>query len=74
MKIGIDIDGVITDTPNLMKKYVEKYEPSGDGIKYFTELLKGEIKTENIAIFCSNYMNEILKNVDLRENARRGYK
>lgn len=69
MNIGIDIDDVLTNTSEKIKEYLEKYEKSGDGIKYIVEVMRGEIPTENIKNFFDNYINEICKNVTIKENA-----
>lgn len=68
MKIGIDIDDVITDSSTSIAEYLKKYEASGDGIKYFVEVMKGEIPTENIKKFFDNYICEICKNVRLKDD------
>lgn len=70
MVIGVDIDDVLTNTSQKIKEYLEKYEKSGDGKKYIVEVVRGEIPTENIRIFFENYINEILKNVTLKENSK----
>ncbi len=48
MKIGIDIDDVITNTSEKIKEYLYKYEKSGDGIKHIVEVMRGESSTQNI--------------------------
>lgn len=69
MRIGIDIDDVLTNTSEKIKEYLYKYEKSGDGIKYIVEVMRGEIPTENIKIFLDRYINEICKNVTVKEDA-----
>lgn len=69
MKIGIDIDDVLTNTSEKIKEYLDKYEKSGDGIKYIVQVMRGEIPTENIKNFFDNYINEICQNVTIKENA-----
>ena len=71
MKIGIDIDDVLTNTSDLLMEYLEKYEKSGDGIKYSVPVMRGEIPTENIRAFCNKYMNEVFKNVKLKDNSKK---
>lgn len=70
MKIGIDIDDVLTNTSEKLKDYLYKYEKSGDGIKYIVEIMRGEIPTDNVKIFFDKYINEICKNVTLKEGSK----
>ncbi len=70
MIIGIDIDDVLTNTSQIMKDYLEKYEKSGDGVRYIVEVMRGEIPTENIKKFFKEYINEICKNVTLKSKAK----
>lgn len=69
MIIGIDIDDVLTDTSSKMKEYLYNYEKSGDGIKYMVEVMRGEVVTKNIEIFFKEYANEVLKNVEVKQDA-----
>lgn len=69
MRIGVDIDDVLTNTSEKIKEYLYKYEKSGDGIKYIVEVMRGEIPTENIKKFFDRYINEICKNVTVKEEA-----
>ena len=59
MKIGIDIDDVITNTSEKIKEYLYKYEKSGDGIKHIVEVMRGESPTQNIKNFFNEYMSKI---------------
>ena len=70
MKIGIDIDDVLTNTSQKLKEYLEKYEKSGDGKKYIVEIMRGEAPTQNIKDFFKNYSSEIFKNATLKSNAK----
>lgn len=51
MRIGIDIDDVITDTSIAMKEYIEKYDTDGEISKYMVEIMRGEIPTPRIKEF-----------------------
>ena len=55
MKIGIDIDDVLTNTSQKLKEYLEKYEKSGDGKKYIVEIMRGEAPTQNIKDFFNHF-------------------
>lgn len=70
MKIGIDIDDVITNTSEKIKEYLYKYEKSGDGIKFIVEVMRGESPTQNIKNFFDEYMSEIFSFVTVKENAK----
>lgn len=69
MRIGIDIDDVLTDSSKLVKEYLNKYEKSGDGMKHIVEVMKGEIPTQNIKKFFDEYVPKIHQNVEIKENA-----
>lgn len=70
MRIGIDIDDVLTNTSEKTKEYLYKYEKSGDGINHIVEVMRGEIPTKNIKEFFYKYINEIIENVTLKDNAK----
>lgn len=70
MKIGIDIDDVLTNTSEVIKEYLIKYEKSGDGISHFVEVMKGDMPTENIKNFFSEYLIEIIKRLTLKDNSQ----
>lgn len=70
MKIGIDIDDVITNTSEKIKEYLYKYEKSGDGIKHIVEVMRGESPTQNIKNFFNEYMSKIFFCVTIKENAK----
>ena len=67
MKIGIDIDDVLTDTSKVIVEFFKKYETSGDGMKHIVEIMKGELPTENIKKFYNLYINQMLKEVNLKD-------
>ncbi len=69
MRIGIDIDDVITDTSLSMKEYINKYDKTGDVSKYMVEVMRGEIPNENVKNFIKNNCIEIFKNAKVKENA-----
>lgn len=69
MRIGIDIDDVLTDTSPKVKEYLYKYEKSGDGIKYISEVMRGEMPTENIKRFFDQYVEEIYQKISIKSDA-----
>ncbi len=73
MKIGIDIDDVITDSSRLFKEYFEKY-----GSRYFEPdemkenliyIMRGNFVNDKIKKFILTYIKEIISNVKLKPNA-----
>lgn len=67
MKIGIDIDDVLTDTSKVIVEFFKKYETSGDGMKHIVEIMKGELPTENIKKFYNLYINQMLRKANLKD-------
>ena len=51
MKIGIDIDDVITDTSMAMKKYIDKYDNNSDIHTHIEEVMRGEMSIQEIKDF-----------------------
>lgn len=72
MRIGIDIDDVITNTSDLFKEYVYKYGSSFFGPNEIEENLKhimrGNLVTDKIKQFVLKYAEEIVKNVTLKDD------
>lgn len=69
MKIGIDIDDVLTDTSEAMKKYIYKYDESGEVASHLEEVMRGELPTANIKKFMANNVVNIQKDTKVKENA-----
>lgn len=69
MRIGIDIDDVITDTSLSMKKYTNKYDINGDISNHLEEVMRGEMPTQNIEKFFEEYSSKIYKEVKVKSNA-----
>ena len=67
MKIGIDIDDVLTDTSKVIVEFFQKYETSGDGMKHIVEIMRGELLTENIKKFYNLYINQMLREANLKD-------
>ena len=64
MRIGIDIDDVITDTSSAMKKYIDKYDKNSDIHTYIEEVMRGEMPTQQVKDFfkdnCINIFSQAL--------------
>lgn len=69
MRIGIDIDDVLTDTSEVMKEYIAKYDESGEVSNYLVEVMRGELPTENIKKFMAKNVVNIQKETKVKENA-----
>ena len=69
MRIGIDIDDVITDTSLVMKEYIDKYDENSDIHNHLEEIMRGETPTQEIKNFFEDNGINIFKNAKVKENA-----
>ena len=69
MKIGIDIDDVITDTSISMKKYIDKYDNNSDIHTHIEEVMRGEMPTQEIKNFFAENIINIMKDAKIKEDA-----
>ena len=69
MKIGIDIDDVITDTSLALKKYIDKYDNNSDIHNHIEEIMRGEMPTQEIRNFFKDNVLNIMKDVKVKEGA-----
>lgn len=69
MRIGIDIDDVITDTSASIRKYIEEYENNAEIYEHIEEVMRGEMPTQNIKKFFSENSSNIFKKAKVKENA-----
>lgn len=73
MRIGIDIDDVITDTSKEMMKYFELYGQNIDfenPLNSKVNILRGKFATDEVKQFVKKYGTEIAAKAECRENAR----
>ena len=70
MRIGIDIDDVITDTSKAMEKYILKYDKNGEISNHLEEIMRGEMPTQNIKNFFAKNALEIVKKAKLKNNVK----
>lgn len=70
MKIGIDIDDVLTDTSKVMKEYIDKFDKTGEVKKNLVEVMRGEFSTAAIRKFMIDHIGSLQKNAKVKENAR----
>lgn len=69
MRIGIDIDDVITNTSESMKEYINKYDTEGEINSHIEEVMRGEMPTPAIKKFFENNSLKIFQNAKIKENA-----
>lgn len=71
MRIGFDIDDVITDTSGSMKEYIIKYDENGELMANIEDIMRGDASTPFIENFFVEHFLEIAKNAKIKENAVR---
>ncbi len=69
MKIGFDIDDVITDTSSSMKEYVMKYDKNGELKANMEDIMRGDASTPFIEQFFINHFLSIAKHAKVKEHA-----
>lgn len=70
MRIGIDIDDVITDTSKEVEKYILKYDKNSEFSNHLEEIMRGEMPTQNIKNFFAKNALEIVKKAKLKNNVK----
>ena len=69
MKIGFDIDDVITDTSSSMKDYVMKYDENGELKANMEDIMRGDASTPFIEKFFVDHFLSIAKSAKIKEHA-----
>lgn len=69
MRIGIDIDDVITDTSSKLIEFIGTYDKSSHMSDYLVEILRGEIPTLEIKEAIYNNSLEMFEKVEVKSNA-----
>lgn len=69
MRIGFDIDDVITDTSGSMKEYIIKYDKNGELMANIEDIMRGDASTPFIEKFFMEHFLEIVRNAKVKENA-----
>ena len=69
MNMGIDIDDTLVDSSKGAVKDIQKYDATGDIVKYVEEIMRGEIPNENIKKFLNDYSLPILRNAKVKKSA-----
>lgn len=70
MRIGIDIDDVITNTSLAMKEYIEAYDKNGEISEHMEEVMRGEIPNEQVKKFFAENITKIMKSAKVKENVQ----
>lgn len=70
MRIGIDIDDVITNTSEIMEEYIMKYKNNEKIKEHMVEIMKGNPKEPEIVKFCTENYVKIFQEVKLKENSK----
>ena len=71
MRIGIDIDDVITNTSETIKEYVIKDKNSQKLQEHMKEIMKGNPSDPEIVAFCMENYIKVFQKVKLKDNARK---
>lgn len=69
MRIGIDIDDVITDTSSSIRKYIDKSDNKSDIYNYIEEVMRGEMPTQEIKNFYKDNSINIFRDAKVKEDA-----
>lgn len=70
MRIGIDIDDVITNTSETMQEYVSRYKNNEKLKKHMVEIMKGTPSEPEVIQFCLDNYIKIFREVKAKENAK----
>lgn len=69
MRIGIDIDDVITDTSSSIRKYIDKSNNKSDIYNHIEEVMRGEMPTQEIKNFYKDNSINIFRDAKVKEDA-----
>lgn len=69
MRIGFDIDDVITDTSSSMKDYVMKYDKNGELTSNMEDIMRGDASTPFIEQFFVDHFLSIAKSTKVKDHA-----
>lgn len=68
MRIGIDIDDVITNTSEAMQEYINKYDTKGEINSHIEEVMRGDMPTPAIKKFFEDNGYKIFQKTKIKEN------
>ena len=69
MRIGIDIDDVITNTYQSIQNYVKEYDKNGEISNYMEDVMRGDMTNPTIKRFFDENCISIFGNAKMKENA-----
>ena len=69
MRIGIDIDDVITDTSSSIRKYIDKSDNKGHIYNHIEEVMRGEMPTQEIKNFYKDNSINIFRDAIVKKDA-----
>lgn len=69
MRIGIDVDDVITNTSESAKVYIDKNDNNGDLKNYMEDIMRGDMTTPKIKEFFAKNSYNIFKDAIVKQNA-----
>mgnify|MGYP001105610119 CR=1 FL=1 len=69
MRIGIDIDDVITDTSSSIRKYIDKSDNKGHIYNHIEEVMRGEMPTQEIKNFYKDNSINIFRDAEVKKDA-----
>lgn len=70
MRIGIDIDDVITNTSETIEEYVMQHKNSNKIQEHMKEIMKGNPSNPEVIEFCIETYIEVFQRVKLKDNAK----
>lgn len=71
MRIGIDVDEVITETIDAVKNYIKLYDTTGEVSSHMQEFMHGDLSNPNIRKFFENYSKLFFTEAKLKKDADR---
>lgn len=70
MRIGIDIDDVITNTSEIIEEYIAKNNNSQKLREHMKEIMKGNPSDPEVISFCMDTYLKVFQKVTLKDNVK----
>ena len=71
MRIGIDIDDVITNTSEIIEEFVDKSSNKDKLKMHMKDIMKGTPKDPEVIKFCMDIYLKVFKKVKVKDNAEK---
>lgn len=71
MRIGIDVDEVITETVNSVKKYIELYDTAGEISSRMQEFIHGDLSNPSVRSFFERFSHSFFIEAEIKKDADR---